>query len=68
MVGQIVLTKFTNKTDRVDDINWEQNPTSKVKSSDGSEMSYVEYYKKHHNLDVKLVVLALRSCQKRITL
>ena len=42
----LIFDRYTNKTYRVDDINWEQNPTSKFKSRDGSEMSYVEYYKK----------------------
>ncbi|XP_071945006.1 piwi-like protein 1 [Antedon mediterranea] len=44
LVGQIVLTKYNNKTYRVDDINWSLNPMSKFKKFDGSEISYVDYY------------------------
>ena len=29
IIGAIVITKYNNKTYRVDDINWDGNPTSK---------------------------------------
>ncbi|KAK2155427.1 hypothetical protein NP493_2079g00007 [Ridgeia piscesae] len=53
LIGEIVLTRYNNKTYRVDDIDWEKNPDDKFKTFDGSEISFVDYYKKHHNIDVR---------------
>lgn len=44
LVGEIVLTEYNNKTYRVDDINWDMNPSSTFKKFDGTEISFVEYY------------------------
>jgi len=38
--------RYNNKTYRVDDIDWEKNPDDKFKTFDGSEISFVDYYKK----------------------
>ncbi|XP_044897634.1 piwi-like protein 1 isoform X3 [Felis catus] len=46
LIGLIVLTKYNNKTYRVDDIDWDQNPKSTFKKADGSEISFLEYYRK----------------------
>ncbi|XP_078682113.1 piwi-like protein 1 isoform X3 [Branchiostoma floridae x Branchiostoma belcheri] len=53
LVGEIVLTRYNNKTYRIDDIDWEQNPQNKFKMFDGTEMSYVEYYAKQYNKTVR---------------
>ncbi|KAM5200114.1 piwi-like protein 3 isoform 2-T2 [Hipposideros larvatus] len=47
LVGSIVFTKFNNKTYRVDAINWEETPKSVFKKSDGTHITFVEYYKKY---------------------
>jgi len=39
------LLSYNNKTYRVDDIDWNQNPNSKFTKSDKTEISYYEYYK-----------------------
>ena len=38
--------RYNNKTYRVDDIDWDQNPKSTFKKADGSEISFLEYYRK----------------------
>lgn len=38
--------RYNNKTYRVDDIDWDQNPNSTFKKADGSEVSFLEYYRK----------------------
>ena len=38
--------RYNNKTYRVDDIDWDQNPKSTFKKADGSEVSFLEYYRK----------------------
>ncbi|XP_077916241.1 piwi-like protein 3 [Halichoerus grypus] len=49
LVGSIVSTIFNNKTYRVDDINWEETPRTTFKTSDGAEITFVEYYKTRYD-------------------
>lgn len=42
----LVAHRYNNKTYRVDDIDWDQNPKSTFKKADGSEVSFLEYYRK----------------------
>jgi len=44
LVGQIVLTRYNNKTYTVDDIAWDKHPTDTFEKADGSRISYKEYY------------------------
>jgi aubergine-like protein len=53
IIGQIVLTRYNNKTYRVDDIDWSSNPTSKFMKSDKVEISYIDYYKQAYDMDIK---------------
>nr|UAT11568.1 Piwi-like RNA-mediated gene silencing 1 [Cynops orientalis] len=52
LIGLIILTKYNNKTYRIDDIDWQTNPSYTFKKADGSETSYVDYYKKQYNLEI----------------
>nr|XP_020860014.1 piwi-like protein 1 isoform X1 [Phascolarctos cinereus] len=45
--GQIVYTKHNNRTYRVDDIDWEQNPRSTFEK-DGSDISFLNYYRQQY--------------------
>ncbi|XP_021559146.1 piwi-like protein 3 [Neomonachus schauinslandi] len=49
LVGSIVSTIFNNKTYRVDDIDWEETPRTTFKTSDGAEITFVEYYKTRYD-------------------
>ncbi|NXX19423.1 PIWL1 protein, partial [Podargus strigoides] len=49
LIGLIILTKYNNRTYRVDDIDWDANPLCTFRKADGSEISYVDYYKKQYN-------------------
>ncbi|XP_069825741.1 piwi-like protein 4 isoform X2 [Dendropsophus ebraccatus] len=51
-LGSVVLTRYNNKTYRVDDIDWSTKPTDKFPKKDGTQISYVEYYKQQYNLEV----------------
>ena len=51
-IGEIVLTTYNNKTYRVDDIDWEKNPTFKFKKGD-VEMDLVTYYREQYNIEIK---------------
>ena len=44
IVATVVLTRYNNRTHRVDDIAWDMNPLSTFKDANGEEMSFVDYY------------------------
>lgn len=52
LVGSVVMTRYNNKTYRVDDISWDLKPTSTFSSRNGEEISYMDYYKKMYNIDI----------------
>jgi aubergine-like protein len=45
IVGNIILTKYNNRTYRVDDILWDSNPMTEFNFANGGKISYYEYYK-----------------------
>uniref|UniRef100_A0AAY4CX19 Piwi-like 1 n=2 Tax=Denticeps clupeoides TaxID=299321 RepID=A0AAY4CX19_9TELE len=51
LVGLIVLTKYNNKTYRVDDIAWDHTPVNTFKKGD-KDVSFKDYYKTQYGLDV----------------
>lgn len=51
-IGNIVLTRYNNRTYKIDDICFSQNPHSKFEYRTGS-CSYLEYYKSHHNINIR---------------
>ncbi|GFN78421.1 piwi-like protein 2 [Plakobranchus ocellatus] len=54
MVGSTVLTRYNNKTYRIDDIVWSKNPLHKFDcKATGESMSFEEYYRKQHNIEIK---------------
>ncbi|KAL5239075.1 hypothetical protein ACI65C_006486 [Semiaphis heraclei] len=53
VVGTTVMTKYNNETYRIDDIDENSNPTSKFRKKDGSEMTYIQYYKEKWNLTIR---------------
>ena len=48
LVGEIVLTRYNNKTYRIDDIDWTKNPTHTFDTKEGP-ITYLEYYQKAYN-------------------
>ncbi|KAL8180226.1 UNVERIFIED_CONTAM: Piwi-like protein 1, partial [Gekko kuhli] len=46
------VARYNNKTYRVDDIDWDSNPQGFFKKADGSEISFVDYYKKQYNQEI----------------
>lgn len=46
LVGTVVLTRYNNKTYRIDDILFDKNPADKFSyGRSGTEISYAEYYR-----------------------
>ncbi|MXQ94554.1 hypothetical protein E5288_WYG003457 [Bos mutus] len=50
LVGLIVLTRYNNKTYRIDDIDWSVKPTHTFRKRDGAEITYVDYYKQQYDI------------------
>uniref|UniRef100_A0A8C6WCL3 Piwi-like RNA-mediated gene silencing 4 n=1 Tax=Nannospalax galili TaxID=1026970 RepID=A0A8C6WCL3_NANGA len=50
LVGLIVLTRYNNKTYRIDDIDWSVKPTHTFQKRDGSEITYTDYYKQQYDI------------------
>lgn len=51
LVGLIVLTKYNNKTYRIDDIAWDRTPNNCFKRGD-TDISFINYYKNQYGLDI----------------
>ncbi|CAJ1068058.1 piwi-like protein 1 isoform X1 [Xyrichtys novacula] len=51
LVGLIVLTKYNNKTYRIDEIAWDHTPKNTFKRND-TDVSFKSYYKSQYNLDI----------------
>lgn len=52
LVGTIVLTRYNNKTYRIDDILWAKTPQHTFKTSSGSELSFVDYYSNAYHKEI----------------
>ncbi|XP_039110938.1 piwi-like protein 4 [Hyaena hyaena] len=50
LLGLIVLTRYNNKTYRIDDIDWSVKPTHTFQKQDGTETTYVDYYKQQYDI------------------
>ncbi|XP_042343719.1 LOW QUALITY PROTEIN: piwi-like protein 1 [Plectropomus leopardus] len=51
LVGLVVLTKYNNKTYRVDDIAWDHTPNNTFTRGD-KEISFKNYYKTQYGLEI----------------
>lgn len=45
LVGTIVITRYNNRTYRIDDIDWHKSPRSKFTKKTGEQISYIDYYR-----------------------
>lgn len=52
IVGTSVLTRYNNKTYRIDDIAWDKSPEYTF-SKNGEEISLIDYYKLHWNIEIE---------------
>ncbi|XP_075148172.1 argonaute 3 [Haematobia irritans] len=52
LLGSVVITRYNNRTYRIDDICFDKNPMSTFPTKDG-DISYYDYYVKHHNISIR---------------
>ncbi|XP_060011625.1 piwi-like protein 2 isoform X1 [Lagenorhynchus albirostris] len=53
LVGSIVITRYNNRTYRVDDVDWNKTPKDSFTMSDGKEITFLEYYSKNYGITIK---------------
>lgn len=53
LLGSIVLTRYNNKTYRIDDIAWDLTPLSTFDNSIGQKITYKDYYKRTYDIDIR---------------
>ncbi|XP_044740246.1 piwi-like protein Siwi [Chrysoperla carnea] len=52
IIGAVVLTDYNNRTYRIDDVDWENSPSSTFKLRTNEEISYAEYFKKKYQKNI----------------
>lgn len=52
LMGSVVLTRYNNKTYRVDDIDWDQSPSSTFLDDSGRGKTFAEYYKEKYGIEI----------------
>uniref|UniRef100_A0A8D0HC09 Piwi like RNA-mediated silencing 2 n=1 Tax=Sphenodon punctatus TaxID=8508 RepID=A0A8D0HC09_SPHPU len=53
LIGNIVLTRYNNKTYRVDDIDWNKTPKDSFTMADGKEIAFIDYYRKNYGITIR---------------
>ncbi|XP_045478662.1 piwi-like protein Ago3 [Harmonia axyridis] len=53
VIGCCVLTRYNNKTYIIDDVAWDTSPSDEFETSDGSAISFIDYYKKQYNITIQ---------------
>lgn len=53
LLGISVLTRYNNKSYKVDDLDWESSPKSTFKNEKGEELDYITYYKRQYGIDIQ---------------
>ncbi|XP_060874625.1 piwi-like protein Siwi [Metopolophium dirhodum] len=52
VIGSTVLTRYNNQTYRIDDVDENSNTQSTFKKKDGSSISYIDYYREKHKINL----------------
>ncbi|KAF1739878.1 hypothetical protein MXB_5441 [Myxobolus squamalis] len=52
LVGAMVITRYNNKTYRIDDIAWDQSPKDSFDWQNGQKITFIQYYKEIYGLDI----------------
>jgi len=54
MVGQTVVTKYNNRTYKIDDVEFKMNPDSKFEFGDQNDkISFADYVEKRYKVQVE---------------
>ncbi|XP_008291620.1 piwi-like protein 2 [Stegastes partitus] len=53
LIGSIVITRYNNRTYRIDAIEWNKSPKDTFTLMDGTKTTFVEYYCKNYGITIK---------------
>ncbi|XP_037113727.1 piwi-like protein 2 [Syngnathus acus] len=53
LVGNIIITRYNNRTYRIDSIEWDKSPKDTFTLMDGTKTTFVDYYSKHYGIIIK---------------
>jgi len=53
LLGTSVLTRYNNKSYKVDDIDFNSSPKDSFTNEKGEKLTYVEYYKRQYGIDIR---------------
>merc|ERR1719435_42579 len=53
LLGAIVMTRYNNKTYRIDEIAWDKHPDDEFDYKNGEKLSYVKYYAEKYNKAIR---------------
>ncbi|XP_014341914.2 piwi-like protein 2 [Latimeria chalumnae] len=53
LIGTIIITRYNNRTYRIDDIDWNKSPRHSFTMADGTEITFLDYYSKNYGITIK---------------
>nr|SIP62986.1 Piwi Like RNA-Mediated Gene Silencing 2 [Protopterus annectens] len=53
LLGNIIITRYNNRTYRIDDIEWKKCPQDRFTMSDGKSITFLEYYRTNYGITIK---------------
>lgn len=53
LLGSIVLTRYNNKVYKIDDVDFQSNPTKTFETSNGEKISFIQYYQRQYGITIK---------------
>ncbi|CAK6950431.1 piwi-like protein 2 [Scomber scombrus] len=53
LIGSIVITRYNNRTYRIDAIEWNKSPKDTFTLMDGTKTTFVDYYSKNYGITIK---------------
>lgn len=53
LLDTIIITRYNNRTYKIDDVDFNSSPSHTFPRRDGTEISYVQYFKERYNLNIQ---------------
>jgi hypothetical protein len=65
LLKQVVMTRYNNCTHVIDDIAWDETPSDSFVLRDGTSITFIDYYKQHHDIDIQDLSQPLILCRQK---
>lgn len=66
LIGAVILTRYNNRTYRIDDIDFENSPSTSFETKDGKKYTYADYYKNQYDITLKDMKQPLLISRKEV--